>query len=230
MLPGWACCWYLRLVPRARRKSTSFCLRSIPITRSVRHFASGSRRRRRAKTVLPVTAEIGPSLDFSVKSPLKFADVTAFDLDDSKSRVAGSFCRIPISAYPQRASHEPLLTLLHLELSTARVRFLLSDRNRADLNWRGGGFTWRYRNRIQLERTSEARVLPPSALRQRRVLLQQPIRQMERHRALLRLLFPLRSSHFEFNPYYEHQNNTGNSPNQQYNQLGLMLNMYFSRR
>src|SRR5271165_7224903 len=34
----------------------------------------------------PVTAEFGPSLDFFVKSPLKLADVTAFDLDDSKSR------------------------------------------------------------------------------------------------------------------------------------------------
>ena len=33
------------------------------------------------------TAEIGPSLDFYVKSPVKFEDVTAFDLDDSKSRL-----------------------------------------------------------------------------------------------------------------------------------------------
>lgn len=41
-------------------------------------------------------------------------------------------------------------------------------------------------------------------------------------------IFPI-GRHIEFNPYYEHQNSTGKSPNQQYNQLGLMLNLYFSR-
>jgi hypothetical protein len=39
-------------------------------------------------------------------------------------------------------------------------------------------------------------------------------------------LFPL-GKHVEFNPYYEHQNNTGKKPNQQLNQLGLMLSLYF---
>ncbi|MGA7463490.1 MAG: DUF2490 domain-containing protein, partial [Candidatus Korobacteraceae bacterium] len=41
-------------------------------------------------------------------------------------------------------------------------------------------------------------------------------------------LFPF-GEHFEFNPYYEHQNNTGKSPNQQLNQLGLALNLWFGR-
>jgi hypothetical protein len=40
-------------------------------------------------------------------------------------------------------------------------------------------------------------------------------------------LFPI-GKHAEFNPYYEHQNNTGGRTNQQLNQLGLMLNLYFS--
>jgi len=31
----------------------------------------------------------------------------------------------------------------------------------------------------------------------------------------------------QFNPYYEHQHITGLNPNQQLNQLGLMLNRYF---
>jgi hypothetical protein len=41
--------------------------------------------------------------------------------------------------------------------------------------------------------------------------------------------FPI-GEHVDFNPYYERQNNTGKSPNQQLNQLGLMLNLYFSVR
>jgi hypothetical protein len=33
--------------------------------------------------------------------------------------------------------------------------------------------------------------------------------------------------HFEFDPYYEHQNVTSKHPNQQFNQFGLILNLYF---
>jgi hypothetical protein len=39
-------------------------------------------------------------------------------------------------------------------------------------------------------------------------------------------IFPF-GKHVGVNPYYEHQNNTGKSPNQQLNQLGLMLNLWF---
>jgi len=30
---------------------------------------------------------------------------------------------------------------------------LITDRNRADLDWKNGSFTWRYRNKLTLERT-----------------------------------------------------------------------------
>lgn len=39
-------------------------------------------------------------------------------------------------------------------------------------------------------------------------------------------LFPI-GKHVQIDSYYEHQNNTGKSPNQQLNQLGLVLNFYF---
>lgn len=35
--------------------------------------------------------------------------------------------------------------------------------------------------------------------------------------------------HISFNPYYEHENNTGKTSNQQLNQLGLMLNLWLLR-
>ena len=41
--------------------------------------------------------------------------------------------------------------------------------------------------------------------------------------------FPI-GKHVEVNPYYEHQNQTGTSPNKEYNQFGLMVNLYFARR
>jgi hypothetical protein len=34
-----------------------------------------------------------------------------------------------------------------------KAGFALSDRNRADLDWKGGKFTWRYRNKLTIDRT-----------------------------------------------------------------------------
>jgi hypothetical protein len=39
-------------------------------------------------------------------------------------------------------------------------------------------------------------------------------------------LFPF-GKHVDFNPYYEHENNTGTPPNQQLSQAGLILNLWF---
>ena len=40
-------------------------------------------------------------------------------------------------------------------------------------------------------------------------------------------LFPI-GKNVQIDAYYEHQNNTGKKPNQQLNQAGLTLNLYFN--
>ena len=176
----------------------------------------------------PVTAEIGPSLDFYVKSPLKFADVTTFDLDDSKSRflvLDVGYRYLPTPGSPPTNRFEPLFTLNY---PVPRIRFLLSDRNRADLDWKAGTFTWRYRNRVQLERTLKWGSYHLSPYASAEFYYESQYQKWSTTALYAGCLIPI-GRHFEFNPYYEHQNNTGKSPNQQYNQLGLMLNLYFSR-
>jgi hypothetical protein len=39
-------------------------------------------------------------------------------------------------------------------------------------------------------------------------------------------LFPIRKR-VQLEPYYEHQNQTGKTPNEQLNQCGLVINLYF---
>jgi hypothetical protein len=48
---------------------------------------------------------------------------------------------------------------------------------------------------------------------------------MEHHGSLCDCLFPV-GDHVEFNAYYEHESNTGKSPNQQQNAIGLALYLY----
>ena len=177
----------------------------------------------------PVTAEFGPSLDFYIKSPLKFESVTAFDLDDSKSRflvisVGYRYLPTPNSAPTNRM--EPLFTVNY---PISKIGLLLSDRNRGDLDWKSGTFTWRYRNRIQLERTLKLRSYHLSPYASAEFYYDSLYGKWSDTAIYAGCLFPI-GRHFELNPYYEHQNNTGKSPNQLLNQFGLMLNMYFNRR
>ena len=43
-----------------------------------------------------------------------------------------------------------------------KASFLLTDRNRADLDWKTGNFSWRYRNRLQIERRLAIRSYHPA--------------------------------------------------------------------
>jgi hypothetical protein len=89
-------------------------------------------------------------------------DVVTFDLDDSKSRPLVFYIGyryLPTPGQPPINRMEPVV-ILNFPLGATRI--LLSDQNRFDLNWQGGGFTWRYRNRFQLERTVRIRSYRPS--------------------------------------------------------------------
>jgi Protein of unknown function (DUF2490) len=177
----------------------------------------------------PVTAEIGPSLDFYVKSPMKLADVSTFDLDDSKSRVlvvSVGYRYLPAPDTTPTNRFEPVFAV---NFPIAKLGLLTSDRNRADLDWRAGSFTWRYRNRLQLERTIRTGSYHPSLYASAEFFYESQYSKWADTALYAGCLFPI-GKHFEFNPYYEHQNQTGKSPNQQYNQLGLMLNIFYGRK
>ena len=177
----------------------------------------------------PIHAEIGPSLDFYLKPLIRLKKATEFDLDDSKSRplvFSVGYRYLPqANNAPATNRMEPVVTLNF----PLKGRFLLSDRNRADLDWRGGNFTWRYRNRIQVEKTLTLRSYHPSPYASAEFFYQSQFGKWSDTAIYAGCIFPI-GKRLEVNPYYEHQNNTGKSPNHQLNQLGLMLNLYFSVR
>ena len=79
----------------------------------------------------PTTAEIGPSVEFYLKPLIRLKDVTLFDLDEAKSRplvFAIGYRYLPSPDSPPVNRVEPTLTF-HFPA----VRFLLTDKNRADL-------------------------------------------------------------------------------------------------
>jgi hypothetical protein len=172
----------------------------------------------------PTQAELGPSIEFYMKPLLKLKHVTRFDLDDAKSRplvFSIGYRYLPTPDSPATNRMEPVVTF-HLPLMAG---LLLSDRNRADLDWKGGEFSWRYRNRLQIERRLTIHSFHPAPYVSVEPYYQSQYNKWSDTAIYAGCLFPV-NKHFELDPYYEHQNNTGKRPNQQLNQLGLVLSIH----
>ncbi len=173
----------------------------------------------------PTQAEIGPSVEFYLKPLLRLKKVTVFDLDDAKSRplvLAVGYRYVPSPGKPTVNRMEPVLTF-HVPLV---AQILLSDRNRADLDWSSGNFTWRYRNRLTLERRFTIHSYHPAPYASAEAFYESKYGKWSTTALYAGCLFPI-GKHVELDPYYEHENNTGKSPNQVINAAGLVLNLTF---
>jgi len=173
----------------------------------------------------PTQAELGPSVEFYFKPLVELRESTVYDPDLTKKRVlvfAVGYRYVP-------SPSAPTIDRLRLDLTShipMKAKILITDRSRADLDWQNGGFTWRYRNKLTIERT-----LTRHAYHPRPYVAVEPFYESQYEKwadtALYAgLLFPI-GKRVEFDPYYEHQNNTGKTPNQVLNQIGLILDLYF---
>ena len=174
----------------------------------------------------PTQLTIGPSIQLYLKPLIKLKNITTFDLDDAKSRVSvleAGYRYVTAPDAPPENRMEAVDTL-HFPLTAG---LLISDRNRADLDWKDGDFTWRYRNKLSLERTFSAgsvHLIPYVAV--------EPYYESQYNKWSPTSLYagsyiPV-GKYVQFNTYYEHDNNTGKKPNQQVNSIGLALYLYFS--
>lgn len=106
------------------------------------------------------------------------------------------------------------------------AKILLSDRNRFDLDWQQGQFNWRYRNRVKLQRAIHIGSYHPAPYVSAEPFCQSQFQKWGTTALYAGSLFP-GGRHFAFDACYEHQNITVQHPNQQLNQFGLILNIYF---
>lgn len=168
----------------------------------------------------------GPSLQFYLKPLLKLKNVTAFDLDDEKSRplVLETGYRIITAPGTPNENRAIEAATFHLPLF---VGIVASDRNRADLDWKGGKFTWRYRNKLTLERTFRVfsyHLIPYIAAEP---FYQSQYNKWSSTELYAGVLLPV-GKKVQFNPYYEFENDTGKKPNRQQYYVGLAAYFFFS--
>jgi len=169
---------------------------------------------------------IGPSIQFYVKPLLRLKKITVLDLDDSKSRALVLEAGYRYITAPGEPREERMIVAATSNFPL-KAGFLLTDRNRMDLDWKNGSFPWRYRNKLTLERTVSIGSYHPIPYAAAECFYENQYGKWSTTSIYAGGLFPA-GKHVEFNPYYEHDNNTGKHPNQQVNSAGFAAYFFFS--
>jgi hypothetical protein len=172
-----------------------------------------------------VSAELGPSIEFYLKPLRILRDVTLFDLDETKPvplTMSIGYRAVIYPGTPTTHRMEPVVQV-HLPFWG---RILATDENRADMDWINGAFYWRYRNRLTIERRITIHSYHPGPYASAEFFYTSKYAKWNNTRLYVGCLLPL-NRHFDLDPYYEHDNNTGPRPNQQINAAGFILNLYF---
>jgi len=164
-------------------------------------------------------------VQFYLKPLIKLQKVTLFDLDDAKSRPLVFESGYRIITAPDTANENRAIeaVTMHLPLFAGIVS---SDRNRADLDWKNGIFTWRYRNKLTIDRTFSIRLIRFIPYIAAEPFYESQHRKWSATDLYAGSLFPV-GKHVQFNFYYEHENDTGKHPNRQKNFVGLSLYLFF---
>jgi hypothetical protein len=175
----------------------------------------------------PTQFTFGPSLQFYLKPLIKLKNVTVFDLNDAKSRVLVIETGYRIITAPNTPNENRAVEAItsHFPIFAS---ILLTDRNRVDLDWKNGIFTWRYRNKLTLERTfaiHSYHLIPYVAAEP---FYESQYKKWASTDLYAGCLLPV-GKHVEFDPYYEFENDTGKAPNRQQYYVGLALYLFFSR-
>ena len=170
-------------------------------------------------------AQIGPSLQFSMRPLERLKKITVFDLDDIKCMpvvLTVGYRYLPSTVQSDINRLQPIV-LFHVPFPGST---LVTDRNRFDLDWSRATFNWTYRNRITAERRLTLHTYHPGPYAAAEFSYQSQYSKWSNTRLFAGCLLPL-SKHLQIDSYYEHVLNTGPHPNRKVNAAGLIMNLYF---
>jgi|SRR5262245_50257337 len=170
---------------------------------------------------------LGASIDYYLKPFFKPKRFIFFPLDESRSRpllLRAGYHYLPSPDNPT----EQRIVLEATPRFPLKSGVVVSNRNRADLRFIDKEFSWRYRNRLTIER--EFAIKSYYFLPYLRIegFYDSNYEKWSTTATSAGFVVPL-EKHSELEMFYEHRNNTGTSPNQQVNGIGLTLNLYFNR-
>jgi len=170
-------------------------------------------------------AEIGPNIDFYLKPLFRLKRITVFQLDESKSRPV--MFRFGYRYMPSTTGPTENRVVMEATPRYPLLRgALVTDRNRGELRFIQGKFSWRYRNRLTVERTFTTGKIHFTPYGRAEAYYDSNYNKFSRVAFDAGSIFPI-GKHVELEGYYEHQNDSSKSPNRQVNALSAVLSLYF---
>ncbi len=170
-------------------------------------------------------SDLGIHLDLFVK-PIRPNLLATRSLDRSKIhvfffRVGYHFIRPLESGYIEHR-------LVTQGTAKHPVRFgvTLADRNQMDLRFTKGGFSWRYRNRLSMERTFKIWHISLDSYARTELWYDDKYHKWSRTVLDIGAEFPI-NKRMSVESYFEYQNNYSAPPNSQLNGVGLVYILYF---
>lgn len=169
--------------------------------------------------------EFGPNFDFYLRP---FLRPHLRDLDPAKSKLLTfriGYRYLPTFHGTGSTENRPIAEL------TARFQLpwqiLMSDRNRVDFRFVSGSpFSWRYRNRLTLERNFEIRGYMFTPYVRGELYYDSRYDKIAKNAFTLGSIFPI-SKHTELEVYYEDQRDSSTTPNYHTRGAGVVLGLYF---
>ena len=171
--------------------------------------------------------EVGPNFDFYVKPLRKLNRWAGLPMDESKTRLL--MVRVGyhyIFPYGDDGSDEHRGAVEATSRCPLIHGFLVSDRNRVDLRTINGIFSWRYRNRLTVEREFTVSRFRFGLYARGEIYYDSGFDKISRTALIAGSSFPI-TKHFEVEGYFEHQNDSGGSSNRTVNAVGVVANVYF---
>ena len=170
--------------------------------------------------------EFGPSFQFYAKPLVHLRDLSTMPRDEAKARVLLLSVGYRYVVSVSNGTSENRILLDATPQSPLKWQIVVADRNQLELRFINGVFSWRYRNRLAVQRKFQVRSYKFTPYARCEVFYSSQFAKWYDTAISAGSRFPL-TSHFEMEAYLEHQNQTNKAPNQQINSLGLVLNVFF---
>jgi hypothetical protein len=176
-------------------------------------------------------AEFGVNFDLYLKPLRKRAPKLLFRLDESKNRRV--LMRVGYRYLPSYTGgdneHRGVLEITpRYPLNGFLGHALLSNRNRVDFRYVDGESSWRYRNRVSVDRELSIGRVRVSPYARFEIYYDSRYDKWSRTEWMLGSSFPV-NGHWEVEAYYDAQHDTSASPSRHTKAVGLVTTFYFSR-
>jgi hypothetical protein len=176
----------------------------------------------------PKQATIGPSLLLYRKPLLRLKRIPIFDVDNTKSRLFVVESGYRVISAPNLPVTNRLIEAVTFHFPLLN-EFLVTNRVRFDFDWQNGAFTWRFRDKAEVEKTLRIHSYHFAPYVAAEPFYRSKYGKWATTDLYAGVEFPL-GKRAEFDSYYEHENDTGPSPNRQKTYIGAQLQIYLGSK